>query len=56
MRKVRSAKFLPFGAPLLISYGVAAEYTVKNLRIILAGKRQGLRGDEIRKRVRLSYV
>lgn len=56
MKKVKKAKSLPFGAPLLSAYLVAVEYEVKNLRIILAGKRAGLSGEKIRERVRLSYV
>ncbi len=56
MKKVKSTKSLPFGAPLLCAYLVAVEYEVKNLRIILAGKRAGLSGEKIRERVRLGYV
>lgn len=56
MKKVRTTKSLPFGAPLLCAYLVAVEYEVKNLRIILAGKRAGLSGEKIRDRVRLGYV
>lgn len=56
MKKVKTTKSLPFGAPLLTAYLVAVEYEVKNLRIILAGKRAGLSGEKIRERVRLSYV
>ena len=56
MKKVKKAKSLPFGAPLLCAYLVAVEYEVKNLRIILAGKRAGLSGEKIRERVRLGYV
>ncbi len=56
MNKVRKAKSMPFGAPLLCAYLVAVEYEVKNLRIILAGKRAGLSGEKIRERVRLGYV
>ncbi len=56
MKKVRTAKSIPFGASVLCSYLVAVEYEVKNLRIILAGKRAGLSGEKIRERVRLSYV
>ncbi len=56
MKKVKTTKSMPFGAPLLCAYLVAVEYEVKNLRIILAGKRAGLSGEKIRERVRLSYV
>lgn len=56
MNKVRKTKSLPFGAPLLCAYLIAVEYEVKNLRIILAGKRAGLSPEKIRERVRVSYV
>lgn len=56
MDRVKKTKFLPFGAPLLCAYLIAVEYEVKNLRIILAGKRAGLSPEKLRERVRVSYV
>ncbi|MBQ8207195.1 MAG: V-type ATPase subunit [Clostridia bacterium] len=56
MKKVKNTKVLPFGAPILCAYLVAAEYEVKNLRIILAGKRAGLSPERLRERVRVGYV
>jgi len=52
----KSAKFISFGAPVLIGYVVAMEYQIKNIRIILAGKAAGLSTDVIRERMRASYV
>lgn len=56
MKKIKSTKSLPFGAPILCAYLAAVEYEVKNLRIILAGKRAGLSGERLRERVRVGYV
>ncbi len=56
MNKIKQTRSLPFGAPLLIAYLIAVEYEVKNLRIILAGKRAGLSPEKIRERVRVGYV
>ncbi len=50
------SKFAPFGAEVLIGYAVALEYTVKNIRILLAGKDAGLAPDVIRERLRKSDV
>lgn len=52
----KEAKYIPFGAPVLIGYLTAVEYEVKNIRIILAGKDAGLSPDAIRARLRASYV
>ncbi|MEE0970236.1 MAG: V-type ATPase subunit [Clostridia bacterium] len=56
MESVREVRRIPFGAPLIIAYIIAAEYQVKNLRIILAGKRASLAPETILSRVRLGYV
>lgn len=56
MKKIKSTRSLPFGAPILCAYLAAVEYEVKNLRIILAGKRAGLSGERLRERVRIGYV
>lgn len=56
MELARGAKFVPFGAEVLIGYAVALEYEVKNVRILLAGKDAGLESDVIRERLRKSYV
>ena len=56
MELVREAKYIPFGAEVLIGYAVAVEYEVKNIRIILAAKDAGMAPDRIRERLRKSYV
>ncbi len=56
MELVREAKYIPFGAEVLIGYAVAVEYEVKNIRIILAAKDAGIAPDGIRERLRKSYV
>lgn len=56
MDLAREAKFVPFGAEVLIGYAIALEYEVKNIRILLAGKDAGLASDVIRERLRKSYV
>ena len=56
MELAREAKFVPFGAEVLVGYAVALEYEVKNIRILLAGKDAGLESDVIRERLRKSYV
>lgn len=52
----KEAKYIPFGAPVLVGYITALEYEVKNIRIIMAGKDAGLSPDAIRVRLRSSYV
>lgn len=56
MEKAKKAKYIPFGAPVIVGYLAALEYEVKNLRIILAGKDAGLDTDVIKERLRASYV
>ncbi len=56
MEIARRAKFLPFGAELMIGYAMALEYEVMNIRILLAGKDAGLSSEVIRERLRKSYV
>lgn len=56
MDLARDAKFVPFGAEVLIGYAIALEYEIKNIRILLAGKDAGLDSDVIRERLRKSYV
>lgn len=51
-----NAKFVPFGAEVLIGYAVALEYEIKNIRILLVGKDAELPSDVIRERLRKSYV
>ena len=56
MELARSAKYVPFGAEVLIGYLIAVEYSVKNIRIILASKDASLSAESIRERLRYSYV
>ncbi len=56
MQRIKSTKTLSFGAPLICAYLVASEYQVKNLRILLAGKRALQSSEKITERLRLSYV
>lgn len=53
---VKTAKSVPFGAEVPIGYLAGLEASVKNLRILLAGKAAGLPADTIRGRLRSSYV
>ncbi len=56
MEMAKEAKFLPFGAELMIGYAMALEYEAMNIRILLAGKDASLSADVIRERLRKSYV
>ena len=56
LEMAKRAKYIPFGAPVVIGYLAALEYEVKNLRLILAGKDAGLAVDVIKERLRASYV
>ena len=53
---LQGVKYLPFGAEIPLSYLYALEGAVKNLRILLSGKRAGLDSDTLKARVRESYV
>ncbi len=50
-----SAKNVPFGAQKAISYIIAKENEIKNVRIILAGKKAGIPSDTLRERMRVCY-
>ena len=56
MQTVREARFAAYGAEVLIAYLLATEYTVRNLRIVFAGKATGLAPETIRERMRDAYV
>ena len=56
MEHIREAKYVSYGAEVLIAFLQAHEYEVRNLRIILAGKAAGLSAETIRERIRESYV
>lgn len=56
MTLVREGARVPFGAPVVAGYLIGCETSVKNIRIVLAGKDAGLPPEAIRERVRMSYV
>lgn len=56
MDLVRGARYLPFGAEVPLAYLLGLDASLKNIRILLAGKRAGLDSDALRARVRDSYV
>lgn len=56
MSRAKEAKYVPFGAPVLLGYLIALEYQTKNIRIILAGKDTGLSSEIIRERLRATYA
>ena len=56
MLSIREAKFIPYGAEVLIAYLLAYEYEIRNLRILFAAKETGLAADTVRERMRESYV
>lgn len=56
MEMVRETKFIPVGLEVMVSFLLAHEYEVKNLRIVLAGKDAGIASATIRERIRDSYV
>jgi V/A-type H+-transporting ATPase subunit C len=56
MDMIRETKFIPVGLEVMVSFLLAHEYEVKNLRIVLAGKEAGIASETIRERIRDSYV
>ncbi|MBE6589391.1 MAG: hypothetical protein E7643_04360 [Ruminococcaceae bacterium] len=56
MDMIRETKFIPVGLEVMVSFLLAHEYEVKNLRIVLSGKEAGLPVKTICERIRESYV
>ncbi len=56
MERVRTVQYVSFGQEIPMAYLLAYEYEVRNLRIIIAGKRAMLAPQVIRERIRQSYV
>lgn len=56
MSYLRSSRYVAFGEEPLVAYVAAREADIMTIRIILAGKLQELPNDEIRERLRASYV
>jgi V/A-type H+-transporting ATPase subunit C len=56
IEQLKSAKFALYGVEPPVAYALAVEYEVKNIRIILVGKINGMSNEVIEERVRVSYV
>ena len=56
MSYLHSARYVAFGEEPIVAYVAAREADIMTIRIILAGKLQDLPHDEIRERLRASYV
>ncbi len=56
IRRIRPQLHNPFGIGPLAAYILARDSEIKSVRIILAGKRNGLPAEAIRERVRETYV
>lgn len=55
MEEMKKAKLKPFGPFPLMAFIHAKETEVKNLRLILAGKENGLSEESVRERMRTNY-
>jgi len=53
---LRQSKRMPFGLDPLVGYLYAKEIEVKNIRLILVGKINGLPVEDIRERLRNVYI
>ena len=56
MQEVRKAKYVAMGLEPMIGYLLAKETEIRNVRILLTGKVNGLPVDEIREKLRMTYV
>jgi vacuolar-type H+-ATPase subunit C/Vma6 len=56
MQIVRAAKYSAFGVDPIIGYFSARETEIKNIHLILSKKRLGLPLEDIKPRLRMSYV
>ena len=56
METVRKAKLITMGVEPFIAWLFAKEAEIRNVRIIMTGKINGLSNDLIRERLRLVYV
>lgn len=56
LSEVKKIKFIPYGVEVAVGYLLAAEYEVKNLRILLSGKEVGAQGETVWERMRESDV
>jgi len=53
---IKKAKYQVFGIEPLIGYALAKEIEIKNLRLLLTGKIMQIKPEEIKERLRGSYV
>jgi len=53
---VKKAKLMPMGVEILAAYLYARQSEIKNVRIVLTGKRNNVSGEVIRERLRETYV
>lgn len=56
MQFVKQAKYEPLTIEPLIAYLYAVESEIKNLRMVITGKRNGISADTLKERLRMSYV
>lgn len=56
MRHVRKAKYVAMGLDPMIGYWLAKETEIRNVRILLTGKVNHLAAEEIREKLRMTYV
>jgi len=56
IKYMQSAKYVAFDERPIIAYIAAKESEAMAVRIIMAGKLEGLSGDEIRSRLRINHV
>lgn len=56
MERAKKSKSVTYGPEVLFSYLLAKEAEVKNLRILMVSKQNGLSAEAIRERLRDSYV
>lgn len=56
MQHVRKAKYVAMGIEPMVGYLLAKETEIRNVRIILTGKVNGLPVEEIREKLRMTYV
>lgn len=52
----KDAKYVPFGVEPIVGYLLAKENEIKTVRIILSGKKAGLKADFVKERLRNTYV
>lgn len=55
MERMREARLQAFGPMVVAAFIYAKETEVKNIRLVLAGKENGMSADAIRERMRLNY-